>query len=169
MRAGLRRRKVLTSMLRPKPELDVEFQNEEAFPGELPPNASMHKWMLAACERKTAVVARFVDAEEGKLLNSTYRNKDYATNVLTFDYARVPVVTADLVICVPVLVREAAEQNKTFEEHLAHLLIHGILHAHGYDHLEEAQAEAMEARETEIMMQLGFANPYSDRNGMVHD
>ena len=157
MRAGLRRRKVLTSMLRPKPELDVEFQNEEAFPGELPPNASMHKWMLAACERKTAVVVRFVDAEEGKLLNSTYRNKDYATNVLTFDYARAPVVTADLVICVPVL------------EHLAHLLIHGILHAHGYDHLEEAQAEAMEARETEIMMQLGFANPYSDRNGMVHD
>ena len=151
MRAGLRRRKVLTSMLRPKPELDVEFQNEEAFPGELPPNASMHKWMLAACERKTAVVVRFVDAEEGKLLNSTYRNKDYATNVLTFDYARAPVVTADLVICVPVLVREAAEQNKTFEEHLAHLLIHGILHLCGINDKGPGEREAMTRCEDEAL------------------
>ena len=103
------------------------------------------------------------------MLNRTYRHKDYATNVLTFDYTQEPTVTADIVICVPVLERQAIEQNKEFRAHLAHLLIHAVLHAHGYDHLNEEEAEEMEARETEIMLSLKFPNPYSDRIGMVHD
>lgn len=169
MRAAIRRKKTALVAAVTERTLEVDFQNEGAFADRLPDNACMHKWMAAACERNTEVVVRFVDAKEGRELNNTYRHKDYATNVLTFDYSRTPIVTADLVICVPVLEREAAEQNKTFEEHLAHLLVHGILHAHGYDHLAEDEAEIMEARETEIMLKLGFANPYSDRIGMVHD
>lgn len=169
MRKVVRERKRGLFRTKPIPALEAEFQNEEAFKGRLPSNDCMRAWMLAACEKPTSVVVRFVDEVEGRTLNATYRNRDYATNVLTFDYAREPVVTADIVICVPVLEREAQAQEKSFEEHLAHLLIHGILHAHGYDHVEEAQAEVMEARETEVMLSLGFANPYSDRIGMVHD
>ncbi|EJX05387.1 protein belonging to Uncharacterized protein family UPF0054, partial [gut metagenome] len=122
-----------------------------------------------AIEKDTEITVRFVEEEEGRELNNTYRHKDYATNVLTFDYTRDPVVTADVVICVPVLERQAKEQNKEFKHHLAHLLIHAVLHAHGYDHLNEDEAEIMEARETEIMQSLKFPNPYSDRIGMVHD
>lgn len=169
MKKRIREKKRGLGSLKSKPVLEVEFQNKESFAAVLPSNERMHDWMLAACEKPTSVVIRFVDVDEGKMLNLTYRARDYATNVLTFDYTRSPVVTADIVICVPVLVREAEAQNKTFEEHLAHLLIHGILHAHGYDHLEEGEAEVMEARETAVMTGLGFENPYSDRIGMVHD
>ncbi len=149
-------------------KLSVDFQNEGRF-GVLPEKRVMKRWMKRALERGGAFAVRFVDAEEGRRLNASFRGRDRATNVLTFDYAREPVVSADIVICVPVLEREAREQRKTFEEHLAHLLVHGVLHAQGYDHLAEDEAEAMEARETEILTALGFANPYSDRIGMVHD
>ena len=125
--------------------------------------------MKKAIEKDTEITVRFVEEEEGRELNNTYRHKDYATNVLTFDYTQDPIVTADVVICVPVLERQAKEQNKEFKHHLAHLLIHSVLHAHGYDHQNEEEAEVMEARETEIMLSLKFPNPYSDRIGMVHD
>ena len=148
--------------------LDLSTQNRSHFP-QLPAKPTMHRWMLAACECPTQITLRFVDLEEGYELNKQYRHKDYATNVLTFNYTEPPEVSADVVICVPVLEREAREQGKTFKEHLAHLLIHAVLHAHGYDHLEEQEAEEMESRETEIMVGLGFPDPYSDKIGIVHD
>jgi probable rRNA maturation factor len=94
-------------------------------------------------------------------LNSTYRHKDYATNVLTFGYSEAPDVAADLVLCAPVVAREAVEQGKSLVAHYAHLLVHGALHAQGWDHEVEAEAEAMEAREVAILEALGFANPYA--------
>ena len=149
-------------------EFYLSTQQMSKFP-QLPAKKTMERWMKRAVERDTEVTVRFVDEEEGRMLNSTYRHKDEATNVLTFDYTQEPTVTADIVICVPVLERQAIEQNKEFRAHLAHLLIHAVLHAHGYDHLNEEEAEEMEARETEIMLSLKFPNPYSDRIGMVHD
>ena len=149
-------------------EFYLSTQQMSKFP-QLPAKKTMERWMKRAVERDTEVTVRFVDEKEGRMLNSTYRHKDYATNVLTFDYTQEPIVTADIVICVPVLERQAVEQNKEFRAHLAHLLIHAVLHAHGYDHLNEEEAEEMEAKETEIMLSLKFPNPYSDRIGMVHD
>jgi probable rRNA maturation factor len=107
------------------------------------------------------ITVRIVDAEEGQRLNREFRKKDYATNVLTFDYMQSPVVMADLVLCAPVVAQEAREQGKTLQAHYAHLLVHGALHAQGWDHeTSEADAEAMEAHEIEIMYRLGFKNPY---------
>lgn len=150
------------------PTLTVHMQQRSKFP-ELPDRRVMLRWMRAAVETDAEFTVRFVDLEEGRELNHQFRGRDYATNVLTFDYAREPVVMADIVIAVPVLVREAEEQGKTFREHLAHLLVHGVLHARGYDHLDEEEAEEMEALETKILTGLGFPDPYSDRIGMVHD
>ncbi|MCC7098754.1 MAG: rRNA maturation RNase YbeY, partial [Rubrivivax sp.] len=101
--------------------------------------------------------------DEARTLNRDWRGKDYATNVLTFDYERAPLVVADLVLCAPVVEREAAEQGKTVEAHYAHLLVHGVLHAQGLDHQRAAQARFMEAREREILRALGFDDPYAPR------
>jgi probable rRNA maturation factor len=114
-----------------------------------------------ALERDAEITVRIVDAEEGQALNRDYRGKDYATNVLTFDYATEPMVMADLVLCAPVIAREAKELKKSLADHYAHLLVHGTLHAQGWDHeTGEADAEAMEARETEILAGLGVGDPY---------
>jgi probable rRNA maturation factor len=107
------------------------------------------------------MTVRIVDTEEGQALNSSYRKKNYATNVLTFDYAQAPMVMADLVLCAPVVAAEAKEQGKSLQEHYAHLLIHGALHAQGYDHeSNERDALEMEALEVLLMGSLGFDNPY---------
>ena len=107
------------------------------------------------------ITVRIVDAEEGQALNRDYRGKDYATNVLTFDYQTAPLVMADLVLCAPVVAREAKELKKPLAEHYAHLLVHGTLHAQGWDHeTGEEDAEAMEARETQILAGLGQPDPY---------
>jgi probable rRNA maturation factor len=107
------------------------------------------------------ITVRIVGEEEGRELNKGYRKKDYATNVLTFDYAQEPVVMADLVLCAPVVAREAKEQGKTLAAHYAHLLVHGALHAQGWDHeTSKADAEKMEAYEVEILAGLGVRNPY---------
>ncbi len=135
------------------------------------PHAARHRPALprhfvARCIRHALaldaeITVRIVDEEEGRELNKSYRQKDYATNVLTFDYAQEPVVVADLVLCAPVVAREAKEQGKTLAAHYAHLLVHGALHAQGWDHeTSVADAEAMEAYEVEILAGLGIKNPY---------
>ena len=125
------------------------------------PRHKVTRWIRHALSSDAEITVRIVGTEEGQQLNREYRKKDYATNVLTFDYTQEPVVTADLVLCAPVIAREAKEQNKTLEEHYAHMLVHGTLHAQGWDHeTSEEDAEAMEAREVQILAGLGIKSPY---------
>ena len=119
------------------------------------------KHALLADVESAEITVRIVDAEEGQALNASYRKKDYATNVLTFDYSQAPHVAADLVLCAPVVAKEAKENKKTLAAHYAHLLVHGALHAQGFDHeTSDADADAMEALEIQILADVGFANPY---------
>jgi probable rRNA maturation factor len=118
------------------------------------------RWLRHALQSDAEITVRIVNAEEGQALNRDYRQKDYATNVLTFDYTQEPIVTADLVLCAPVVAAEAKEQGKTLEAHYAHLLVHGALHAQGWDHDDDEDAQVMELRETDIMHRLGFDSPY---------
>ena len=127
----------------------------------LPLRADFVRWARAALEGGGQVTIRLVDADEGQELNREYRNKDYATNVLSFPYEYEPVIMGDLVICPSVVAREATEQNKPPEAHYAHLTVHGMLHLQGWDHEEEAEAEAMEAEETRILATLGYPDPYA--------
>lgn len=126
------------------------------------PRHKVTRWVRHALALDAEITVRIVDEDEGQQLNRDYRHKDYATNVLTFDYAQEPMVLADLVLCAPVVEREAREQNKSLEEHYAHLLVHGALHAQGWDHeTSEQDAQEMEAYETAILQGLGFADPYA--------
>ncbi len=126
------------------------------------PRHKVTRWIRHALALDAEITVRIVGAEEGQQLNRDYRHKDYATNVLTFDYAQEPMVLADLVLCAPVVEREAREQNKSLEEHYAHLLVHGALHAQGWDHeTSEQDAQEMETYETAILQGLGFADPYA--------
>ena len=124
------------------------------------PRHKVIRWIRNTLEVDGEITVRIVDAEEGQTLNREYRQKDYATNVLTFDYTQDPVVAADLVLCAPVVAKEAKEQKKTLQAHYAHLIIHGSLHAQGWDHELDEDAQVMELRETEIMARLGFKSPY---------
>ena len=125
------------------------------------PRHKVARWIRHALALPAEITVRIVDAEEGQQLNHDYRHKDYATNVLTFDYTQEPVVSADLVLCAPVVAQEALDNGKTLQAHYAHLLVHGALHAQGWDHeTSEEDADAMEAREAEVLAGLGFSNPY---------
>jgi len=119
------------------------------------------RWVKAALSADAEITVRIVDTEEGQMLNHQFRQKDYATNVLTFDYAQAPVVVADLIVCAPVIEREAQEQGKSLAAHYAHMLVHGTLHAQGWDHLNTRDAKKMETLETTLLQQLGFDNPYA--------
>lgn len=143
-----------------KPSLSLSLQFADKRHRDILLRHKVARWLKAALEGDAELAVRIVDAEEGQTLNRDYRQKDYATNVLTFDYATEPVVMADLILCAPVIEREAEEQGKTLEAHYAHMLVHGALHAQGWDHLEDDEAQAMEAREREVMAALGFADPY---------
>lgn len=129
----------------------------------------LRRWVQAALLAPAELTIRFVDAEEGRALNRDYRGKDYATNVLTFAYSEDQeeddngVTQADIILCTDVLEREAKEQDKSLMEHAAHLVVHGVLHAQGYDHEDEEEATEMESLEIEILEALGWPNPYADR------
>ncbi|WP_038210635.1 rRNA maturation RNase YbeY [Xenophilus azovorans] len=150
------------------PELSLSLQFAR-FDGVARHRAALPRHRVARCIRHALALpgelaVRIVDADEGRRLNREFRGKDYATNVLTFDYAASPVVMADLVLCAPVVAREAKELRVTLAAHYAHLLVHGTLHAQGWDHeTGEADAQAMEARETAILAGLGIADPYRGR------
>jgi probable rRNA maturation factor len=119
------------------------------------------RWLRVALDAPGEITVRIVGEDEGRALNRDYRGRDYATNVLTFDYAREPVVVADLVLCAPVVEREARAARRPVEAHYAHLLVHGALHAQGWDHeTSQADAAAMQARESALLEALGFADPY---------
>lgn len=139
----------------------------------LPSRAKIRTWARAALSvdemRGGRITLRFVDADEGKALNATYRKKDYATNVLSFPYESAPVVWGDLVICPEVVVREAAEQGKPLDAHFAHLVVHGVLHLQGYDHETSARdARQMEAKERDILKGLGYPDPYLSTQKNTH-
>ena len=126
------------------------------------PRAQVTRWLRHALAAEAEMAVRIVGEEEGRQLNREFRHKDYATNVLTFAYQQQPTVIADLVLCAPVVEREARQQRKPLAEHYAHLLVHGALHAQGWDHeTSDADARAMQARETQILQGLGFADPYA--------
>ena len=120
------------------------------------------KWVKSATALSGLITLRFVNAAEGKKLNLAFRQKDYATNVLTFPYElSKEAVVADIIFCLPVLQKEAKEQSKLLKAHLAHLIVHGCLHSQGHDHEVSRDAKKMEALEIQILQKLGFANPYS--------
>lgn len=126
----------------------------------LPARSQFRRWIKSALQRDVQIALRVVDEAEGRELNKNFRGKDYATNVLTFVYDEEMPLYGDIVICAPVVQREAREQHKDLSAHYAHLAIHAALHLQGYDHENEKDAVAMEARETAIMLKLGYADPY---------
>ena len=145
-----------------RPSLDLAIQF--AVKAELPGRADFRRWARAALKGDVTAALRIVDAEEGRALNRDYRGKDYATNVLTFEYGPDPetgALTGDIVLCAPVVAKEAKDQGKPLAAHYAHLTVHGMLHLQGYDHeTGQADALAMEAVESFIMQVLGFPDPY---------
>lgn len=150
--------------------LDLQIASEDAH--GLPAEQDFQRWLdavLPQFQAASEVTIRIVDEAESHELNNTYRGKDKPTNVLSFPFEAPPQVTlpllGDLVICRQVVEREAAEQQKTQEEHWAHMVVHGCLHLLGYDHIEDDEAEEMEALETDIMQRMGYADPYQAEKG----
>ena len=154
-------------MATPSLRLSLQFARSPAMAPHRAalPRAQVLRWLRAALGadvQLAEIAVRVVGADEGRQLNRDYRGKDYATNVLTFDYSVAPQLAADLVLCAPVVAREAAELATPLAQHYAHLLVHGALHAQGWDHeTSEQEAEAMEARETAILAALGVPDPYA--------
>ena len=147
-----------------KLEIDIQFASA-AIEDKVLAIASLgviKKWVKSAVQLNGLITLRFVNAAEGKKLNFAFRNKDYATNVLTFPYELTKkTLTTDIIFCLPVIQKEALGQGKTVKAHLAHLIIHGCLHAQGIDHESEKEARKMEGKEIALMQSLGFDNPYA--------
>ncbi len=131
---------------------------------KVPTRQQFRRWVKAALEQDVQIVLRLVDEIEGRALNQSYRGKDYATNVLTFVYNDTSPLYGDVVICAPVVAREAREQDKDLFAHYAHLTIHAILHLQGYNHEKQRDADKMEARETALMLKLRYPAPYRIRD-----
>ncbi|KMY86001.1 Metal-dependent hydrolase YbeY, involved in rRNA and/or ribosome maturation and assembly [Candidatus Paraburkholderia calva] len=148
----------------PRLTLSVQFPAAKTYPSHkaIVSRSTVARWIKASLFADAELTVRFVDEKEGRTLNRTYRQKDYATNVLTFAYAESEddPVSGDLILCCPVVEREANEQDKPLEAHYAHLIVHGTLHAQGCDHEVESEAQEMESIETDIMQSLGFPDPY---------
>jgi probable rRNA maturation factor len=143
------------------PALSLSVQYASNAP-DLPTRAQVRRWTRAALEDDAAVTIRFVDGIEGRALNAEFRGKDYATNVLTFVYDDIEPRTGDIVLCAPVVRKEADAQGKMLASHYAHLVVHGMLHLQGHDHERPDEAAAMEARETAILARLRIPDPYAD-------
>ncbi|MBN8779024.1 rRNA maturation RNase YbeY [Thiobacillus sp.] len=148
--------------------LAVQFASDA---DNLPSRAQIRRWVAAALEHAAEITVRIVDAEEAQALNQDYRKKGYVPNVLTFEYGEVSpgVLGGDVVICAPVVEREAREQGKPLKDHYAHMTVHGVLHLQGYDHIDPADADIMESREAVILRRFRIPNPYlsfPDENGV---
>jgi probable rRNA maturation factor len=160
-------KKILDSPLR----LTLELQNPYHYQF-LPDHHKIQYWAESACQQSAdiSITVRFVNLEEGLTLNQSYREKAYATNILSFSFdlpvlpdgvvLDMPLHLGDLVICLPVIEEEAQTQQKSLEQHCAHLIVHGMLHLQGYDHIEDQQAHQMETLETNILEKLGYPDPY---------
>ncbi len=141
----------------PKIKLAIQVASEQK---NIPTKALFSKWSRATLRVDTEMTIRIVDEDEGRMLNNTYRGKDYATNVLTFPLTEEPHLMGDIIICAPVVAKEALAQKKTIEAHFAHLTVHGVLHLHGYDHETDEEAALMESIEVTTLQKLGYADPY---------
>ena len=149
-------------------EVDVQIASEDS---DLPDTERVRAWANAAASKlhdDAELTIRIVDEDEGAHLNSTYRGKPGATNVLSFPFESPPGVVlpllGDVVICAPIVKREAVNQSKTLQAHWAHMVVHGVLHLLGYDHVDDGDAREMESVETRVLEHLGFDNPYEPRS-----
>ena len=138
-------------------KLAVQYATDNT---EIPTRPQFRRWVKAALMQDAEIVLRLVDEPEGRELNQQFRHKNYATNVLTFVYNDTQPLTGDIVLCAPIISKEAQQQNKKLLAHYAHLTVHGILHLQGYDHIEDDEAVAMEQMETQILARLGYDDPY---------
>jgi probable rRNA maturation factor len=148
-----------TFVAAPEFSLSVQFASET---NTLPSRAQVRRWVAAALEHPAELTVRIVDADEAQALNQDYRDKGYVPNVLTFEYGEIApnMLGGDVVICAPVVEREANEQGKALQHHYAHMVVHGVLHLQGYDHIEPADADIMESREAAILKRFHIPNPY---------
>jgi len=148
--------------LRPPAVLNLSIQYGVAKRG-LPSQQRIRSWARGALLADMRVTFRLVGAREGRMLNRDFRGQDHATNVLTFAYPEMEPLAGDIVLCVPLIAREARQQHKRIDAHYAHLVVHGMLHLQGYDHENDKDARIMEALEAEIVVKLGYADPYETR------
>lgn len=159
--------KLSNNKLQKNKSLDVDIQYaSQAIENKWSDTISikdLRRWVKAAIQHDAQILIRFVGRAESKRLNTEYRSQDHATNILTFTLSAEnspPVLIADLILCMPVIEVEAKKQNKTIQNHLAHLVVHGVLHAQGFDHEDEIDALAMESLEIAILKKLKIQNPY---------
>ncbi len=158
---AVRRRRVAAGappVRRPLPALTLSIR--AADQRGLPVRATLRRWVQLAQERPSDLTLAFLGEAKARRLNREFRGRDYATNVLTFTFHSRPRVVADIVLCTPVVRREARARGLTLRAHLAHLVIHGVLHAHGYDHERDAEAARMQRREVELLGALRIPDPY---------
>ncbi|MEK6595420.1 MAG: rRNA maturation RNase YbeY [Pseudomonadota bacterium] len=145
-------------------KLAVQYATDST---ELPARSQFRRWVKAALMQDAEIVLRLVDEAEGRELNRQFRNKDYATNVLTFVYDGTQPLTGDIVLCAAIVKKEAGQQHKNLLAHYAHLTVHGVLHLQGYDHIEDSEAAAMEQMETQILARLGYDDPYQEHGDAI--
>ncbi|MCE7915032.1 MAG: rRNA maturation RNase YbeY [Nitrosomonas sp. PRO4] len=145
--------------MEPTFKLAVQYAIENP---DMPTRPQFRRWVKAALMRDAEIVIRLVDEMEGRELNRQFRHKNYATNVLTFTYDDMQPLTGDIVLCVPIVCKEAHQQHKPLLAHYAHLTVHGVLHLQGYDHIDDTEAVEMEQIETKIMARLGYDDPYAE-------